>query len=485
MKTWFAGLRLKLLIMSVIPLFSLVVMGWLAQKNLTGLNASLTKANSVRAPLITYSGEMLLHAASIARWTVTSMWLWQDASARSAGVLKTKESLEDFESTLMAYLQMLRSEKAKKVFAPVEANWPQIKAQVEEILPLVEQGREDSVNLAEEKYIKNVRPLINSTIDIIHELNKERKVLMETELKQEVAETEFSLMLMKVGTGAAVSLTLVFMFFFSRSLISQLNTISQSISNSANTLASSSQELSASSTEVASSSTETASSIQETVASLEEINSLVKTTDNSSQDSKVLTQETQKQAEYSEKKLGELLDSLNEISASSSKVSAIIQVIEDISFQTNLLALNAAVEAARAGEQGKGFAVVAEAVRSLAQKSAGSAKEINDLIVESVSKTKVGVKVGQDCKELMVSMFDSLKKVAGKSEEIASATREQSAGMEQIAKAMNQLDQAIQQNTTASEQISTASNDVSSQAEGLQGMVNDLKTLIDGDQKAG
>lgn len=477
---WFKGIRAKLLLLSAIPTLFLIACTYMSYTSMVKMKADLEKANLVRGPLITHSGEMLLFSTSVARWFVSSMWNYDDHKERTHAIDKAKKSMEEFDRVIEKYLALPRSAKAQEMFKAVEKHWPDIKDIVVTLMPLIESGNKEDVEKAEQIYIKEVRPKIAAVTDTIQDMNVMRKALMEEEAKADAEYTDRIIQTMIFGSLAAVAITLIFMVFVLKHIMTNLNLVTMNLTSASQALASASEELSASSTEVAAGSAETASAIQETVSSLEEITSMVKKTDSSSQTSLTLTEDTQKQAQMSETKLGELLVSLKEISNSSDKVTAIIEVIDDISFQTNLLALNAAVEAARAGEQGKGFAVVAEAVRALAQKSASSAKEISDLIRESVDKTKAGVNIGSDCRNLMGSMFESLKKVSDKSHEIAHSSREQSTGMEQIAKAMNQLDRATQQNSAASEQISTASNELSSQASSLNQTVDSLKILVEG-----
>jgi methyl-accepting chemotaxis protein len=159
------------------------------------------------------------------------------------------------------------------------------------------------------------------------------------------------------------------------------------------------------------------------------------------------------------------------ISASSRKIADIISVIDGIAFQTNILALNAAVEAARAGEQGRGFAVVASEVRSLAGRSAAAAKEIKNLIDDSVGKVENGARQVSEAGQTMQEVIDQVTQVSDLLAEISSASKEQSLGISQVAQAVAQLDQMTQQNAAMVEQSSAAATSMGEQAQRLVGAV--------------
>jgi methyl-accepting chemotaxis protein len=235
--------------------------------------------------------------------------------------------------------------------------------------------------------------------------------------------------------------------------------------------------LTGSSAALSSASTESAASLEETVASLEELSSMIKLNADNAKAASELSQVSKKSAEEGAHSLSGLLESMGEIVQSSGKIEAIITVIDDIAFQTNLLALNAAVEAARAGEQGKGFAVVAEAVRALAQRSASSAKEISGLISQSVGQVEKGQAAANVSHEVLKRIVESVNKVAGINNEIASASLEQSTGVSQITQAMNQLDQATQTNAASSEAISEAATDLNESTQGLTTTISSLENL--------
>jgi methyl-accepting chemotaxis protein len=163
---------------------------------------------------------------------------------------------------------------------------------------------------------------------------------------------------------------------------------------------------------------------------------------------------------------------MSAINESARKIEDIISVIDGIAFQTNILALNAAVEAARAGEQGRGFAVVAAEVRNLAQRSASAAKEIKELITDSVSKTTEGTKQVETAGATMQEIVSSVKHVADIIAEISAASQEQSAGISQVNDAIIRMDDTTQQNTALVEQAAAAAESLMEQADELMNTVS-------------
>src|SRR5690349_8901943 len=150
-----------------------------------------------------------------------------------------------------------------------------------------------------------------------------------------------------------------------------------------------------------------------------------------------------------------------EINASSTRMSDIIGVIDEIAFQTNLLALNAAVEAARAGEQGRGFAVVAAEVRTLASRSAAADKEIKTLIEDSVARVEHGSKLVSQSGQSLSDIVIAVKKATDIVAEIAAACQEQASGIDQVNKAVTALDQVTQQNASLVEEAASAAESLS------------------------
>ncbi len=220
---------------------------------------------------------------------------------------------------------------------------------------------------------------------------------------------------------------------------------------------------------------EQASNLQQTAASMEQLTATVKQNADTALVATQLASTATAAAERGGAVVGQVVATMDEITASSKKVVDIIGVIDGIAFQTNILALNAAVEAARAGEQGRGFAVVASEVRSLAQRSGAAAREIKNLIGDSVAKVENGTRLVADAGHTMEDIVAQVKRVNDMIGEISSASNEQSTGIGQIGDAVAQLDQVTQQNAALVEESAAAAESLSQQAAQLARIVGTFK----------
>jgi methyl-accepting chemotaxis protein len=212
---------------------------------------------------------------------------------------------------------------------------------------------------------------------------------------------------------------------------------------------------------------EQASTLEETASSMEELTATVNQNADNAKQAKQLAANASEVAGKGGEVVGDVVRTMNGISASSRQIADIIGVIDGIAFQTNILALNAAVEAARAGEQGRGFAVVAAEVRSLAQRSASAAKEIKELIGGSVGQVEAGTKLVHDAGVTMQEIVASVQKVSELVADIAAASQEQSQGIAQVTTAVSQMDQVVQQNATLVEEATAATESMKQQAAAL------------------
>ncbi|ATH14380.1 methyl-accepting chemotaxis protein [Delftia acidovorans] len=220
---------------------------------------------------------------------------------------------------------------------------------------------------------------------------------------------------------------------------------------------------------------EQASNLEQTAAAMEEMNATVKLNADTVRTATQLAASSSQAATGGGKIVDRVVATMEQITASSRKIEDIIGVIDSIAFQTNILALNAAVESARAGEQGRGFAVVASEVRSLAQRSAGAAKEIKALIGESVSKVDEGSGLVSETGSAMKDIVQQAQRVADLIGEIGAATAEQADGVAQVGDAVVQLDQVTQQNAALVEESAAAAASLNAQAARLVDLVSLFK----------
>ena len=258
-------------------------------------------------------------------------------------------------------------------------------------------------------------------------------------------------------------------------LIANMAEIITQIKAAGDTINTAANEISAGNNDLSQRTEEQASSLEETASSMEELASTVKQNAENAKQANQLAAAASGVASRGGNVVSEVVATMSGISDSSRKIEDIISVIDGIAFQTNILALNAAVEAARAGEQGRGFAVVAGEVRNLAQRSAAAAKEIKQLISDSVDKVQDGTKLVQEAGHTMEEIVSSVQRVTDIMGEIAAASSEQSAGIDQVNTAVAQMDEVTQQNAALVEQAAAAAESLVEQANTLMETVSVFK----------
>ena len=265
--------------------------------------------------------------------------------------------------------------------------------------------------------------------------------------------------------------------------VENLTAIVHQIKDASETIDTASKEITQGNTDLSQRTEEQASSLEETASSMEELTSTVKQNAENARQANELAEGASAVAVQGGDVVKQVVSTMSGISESSKKIADIISVIDGIAFQTNILALNAAVEAARAGDQGRGFAVVATEVRNLAQRSASAAKEIKDLITDSVSRVDAGTQLVDEAGKTMDDIVYSVRRVTDIMTEIAAASREQSSGIEQVNQAITQMDEVTQQNAALVEEAAAAAESMQEQVGMLVQTVDTFKLTQAGSDK--
>ncbi|MGK9052719.1 methyl-accepting chemotaxis protein [Neorhizobium petrolearium] len=269
------------------------------------------------------------------------------------------------------------------------------------------------------------------------------------------------------------------------SAVARLSSALSEVASSAQSIDSGSREVSQSADDLSKRTEQQAASLEETAAALDEITANVSNSSKRADEAKAIAREANASAAQSGSVVANAVDAMQRIEQSSSQISNIIGVIDEIAFQTNLLALNAGVEAARAGEAGKGFAVVAQEVRELAQRSANAAKEIKDLIRNSGAEVQNGVKLVRETGDALKTIEAHVVTINEHISAIATAAREQSVGLAEVNSAVNQMDQVTQQNAAMVEETNAAGANLASESSKLRDLIGRFKLAETAANRAG
>jgi methyl-accepting chemotaxis protein len=476
--SWFRGLKGRLLFAATLPIVGFAIAFTVAMNSVSTLSTLLKTAHETIIPNQLVIGTMI---TSRLRFTIDV----RDALTRPE--LKEK-SLETAKVALEKYKAAYDQYKKNPFIEGEEDVHNAAKDKIDNLIKLMETLLADAsstdveknkvtLELVEGKLRADGRVVAAEFIDKVYKLFND-KADVEAATAKVSSENAFKYLILTMSICGFLIFALLMLI--ASKVSNSVMGISGQLSTSNMQVASSIAQLKSAGNSLSSSATESAASLEETVASLEEITSMVRMGSNNAKMAAELSGSSRNAAENGAVEIQNLIASMNAISTSSKKIEEITSVIDDIAFQTNLLALNAAVEAARAGEQGKGFAVVAEAVRTLAQRSSTSAKDISSLIKDSVDQIEKGSAIADKSGAILTNIVGSIKKVSDLNNEIANASQEQASGIEQINTAMSQLDQAGQINAASAEEISAATEELNRLVDTTVALTHNLNELVDG-----
>jgi hypothetical protein len=447
---------------------------------ITGLNRSLQYTVNIAAKRRLIASD--LYSSTLRLQSLDRALMLRSILQQGAGADSVKREYADVISSIRKllpdYQQLIEDEQGRRSFESVRAGMDQLFQAHDELVSYMDKQQFDQVQkIADEKVMPRAALIITDS-----------RTLVEQEGSRMSEASESAASRASVGNWVSVLFTLICLtvgvvaVIVVRRISGALLTLASEMSSGAEQVASAATQVAAVSQSLAQASSEQAASLEETSASGHDLAAMTRTNVDYTQRASSSALETDRQLKAANDTLANMVGSMQEINASSKKISKIIRVIDEIAFQTNILALNAAVEAARAGEAGMGFAVVADEVRNLAQRCAQAARDTATLIEESIQTVDGGsAKLSQ-----VVSAIEGIAQQATGVKELMmsvnTASQEQSRNIDQISAAVAQM-QKVTQNTAASaEEGAAASEQMSGHAESMRASVGHLLLMVQGDE---
>lgn len=510
MKNLKIGQRLLLSFGSIVIL--LVLLATLAFTRIGGLNDAIAEVDGDRYPKTVLANVMKDDLNQIAR-NMRNALLMTDGSHIKAELDQIGKASDSLNNALAQLEKSVRSEAGRQTIAILQAERSKFVPLKDEFVKLASAGvKEEALTLL----FGAVRPAQLNYLTSIDKLIDYQNELMKKAGSEANAKASQTQLLIGIFSVIAVLIAGLFAFLATRSItrpLSRAVVLARKVADGdltgeivvhsrdetgqllqalkdmnggllkivtqvrlgTDAIASASHQIATGNLDLSSRTEQQASSLEETASSMEELTSTVKQNAENARQSNQLALSASEVAVRGGEVVAQVVDTMGAINNSAKKIVDIIGVIDGIAFQTNILALNAAVEAARAGEQGRGFAVVASEVRTLAQRSASAAKEIKELIGDSVDKVSIGSRLVDDAGATMREVVESVKRVTDIMSEITAASQEQTDGIEQINQAVMQMDQVTQQNAALVEEAAAAAEALQDQAQNLSQVVSVFK----------
>jgi methyl-accepting chemotaxis protein/methyl-accepting chemotaxis protein-1 (serine sensor receptor) len=451
-----------------------------ALTNIGRLSGTIDKIAEVESRKQTLAGEISSVASdliALERGIIVGSFMKDDAS-RAKYSQQFQESLGRMKQDVDEFAPLVETAEGRRILEDIRSTIPRMARAHEEFCSLATSGQTEAANAA---FVQSALPAAAQGKDSAQQLlaAQARVMATHTSAAHDIVAYSWWLTILLLGLSLGVA---VFISFGVRRMTRDLRRAVSDLRERANQTASAASQVSSSSQSLAQGASEQAASLEETSASSEEINSMArKNTENSRAAAELVTQSRERFVQANQS-LREMVVAMDEITASSDKISRIIKVIDEISFQTNILALNAAVEAARAGEAGMGFAVVADEVRNLAQRCAQAARDTAVLIEESIAKSGEGKhKVDQVAIAIGAITAES-DKVKTLVDEMNLGSQEQARGTGQIGKAIVQMQRVTQTTAASAEQGAAAAEELAAQSEAVRDILARLTLMVDSDQ---
>lgn len=481
--TWLKGLRFRFILPVILQVLSLSGISYISSHYLSKTESQIQDLAHVHIPKLENLDSMLTQSQASVRYTWSVYASGIDLEQRKLNKELAHQSLQKFETSFESFKNSKKITSSPESIRAIEDNWIKFKEALTKVLATLDKNEARWDEMAKYYMTSSVRSSSIPLSQSVEAVVADETLAIRDSSKSSEAEAKLARNYNLLVFIAAVILTTVIMILIANKAVRGLADSVTQLHSSGIEVQSLSQSVSNTSQDLNSGSTTTAASLEETVASLNMIMTLVQQNDLQLQTAKDLSTETRTSAQQGQANFTQLSSAMKEVLESSQKISEIIAVIDDIAFQTNLLALNASVEAARAGEHGKGFAVVADAVRSLAQRSATAAKDISTLINETQTRVERGNTIVQQSEVAFNQIVDKVNKVENLSNEIAQASKEQAESVKQINHALGSLDQSTQKNAQMAQELSEASENMNREAEEIARRIDLLQQQINGQKR--
>nr|WP_315394036.1 methyl-accepting chemotaxis protein [uncultured Duganella sp.] len=493
----------------LLMLIAVAYIGWSALASTRERIDVVVNENNVKIAL---SNRMLLDLNLVAR-SARNYILYQDPTIQAAMRKRIDDAGQRYADNAGQLGTLVRSEKAKQLFAEIKAELPETLRVLKQVLVLVDGGKREEAPSYLQQSVQQRQDASFALLAAMIELQEKQNQAL---IAQMNGEYRFAVKFLIATTLLALAAAGALAWSITRSITvpidaavdlaeavaagdltrtieprgadevsrlqralaamtANLATIVGQVRAGTDTIGTASRQIAVGNQDLSSRTEEQASSLEETASSMEQLTATVKQNADNAQQANTLANSASEVALRGGSVVAQVVATMGSINDSSKRIVDIIGVIDGIAFQTNILALNAAVEAARAGEQGRGFAVVASEVRNLAQRSASAAKEIKELIGDSVNNVDLGARLVDQAGATMGEIVDSVKRVTDIMTEMAFASTEQNAGIEQINQAIGQMDQVTQQNAALVEEAAAAAESMQDQATSLARLVDTFK----------